>query len=128
MGSEYHNLINGRIETADDGTKKFAVNGGFRLPLESDGTGPVRACIDPRKLKIHSWDKEYSEQVDATEFTRGRLVQLAEEREEIRAVVDTSVPVNVLISKEDFKRMKPRIGDEVLLQFLPGSVKLLETD
>ena len=109
--SIYENIFSGRLETDEEGSKYCVLQNGPRLRVRSDKSGSIRISIDPRRLRI-SRDEGDSSTENAL---RGRLIQLTDERNQVRALVDVGIPLSVLIPKEVFGDLHLSLGEDVWL-------------
>lgn len=109
--SIYENIFSGRLETNEEGSKYCVLQNGPRLRVHSDKSGSIRISIDPRALRINRDEGDSS-----TENTlRGRLIQLTDGHNQIRALVDVGIPLSVLIPREGFRDLHLSLGEEVWL-------------
>ena len=107
--SVHENIFSGLIETDPVGRKVCVLQDGVGFPVETDRSGPVRISINSRALNIHTDSDTPSE---GYRF-RGRLIQFADEKGNVRVLVDVGVPLSVLVPKEELKRLNLNMGDEV---------------
>jgi tungstate transport system ATP-binding protein len=109
-GSIYQNIFSAHIAADENLDQKVCViHNGFRLCTDCEGTGPARVSINPKKVEI-SKNEIVPSKVNSF---KGRLIQLTEEHNWIRALVDVGLPLGVLIGKEHFSNLKVTIGSEV---------------
>ncbi len=94
----FENIFAGIIEDSRKGHKTCVIHDRVRLSVNHPGTGPIRLCIDPLKVKI--WHSDDS--APAENAFRGKLTQLTDENRFIRAVVDIGIPLNILMPREAF--------------------------
>lgn len=107
--SIFENMFSGRIEIDDAGNKHCLIQDKVRLLTETERRGEVRLSIDPLKIKILS----VQELDPKKNVFRGRLVQLTEEQDLVRAVLDIGIPLNILLQKDTLRQKALNIGDEV---------------
>ena len=101
----------GRLERDEKGLKYCVLQNGPRLQVRSDKSGSIRISIDPRRLRISRDKGDLS-----TENTlRGRLVQLTDEQDQVRALVDVGIPLSVLIPRKVFRDLHLSLGEDVWL-------------
>lgn len=106
--SIYENIFSAHIETGENGQKHFRLPNGLKLRTRSEKTGQTRISISPAKIRISPTC------CDTEENTRkGKIIQLNQERFNVRVLVDAGIPLNVLIPKESFNGYKIGIGDDV---------------
>ncbi len=106
--SVYENIFSGHVEGYENGSRLFVIPGGLQLEVMTERSGRVRISIDPAGLSIVPVGTKTRKNV-----LKGRLVQLTEETDRVRALVDVGIPLNVLIAKEQFGRLGLCIGKEV---------------
>jgi len=119
--STYENIFSGRIEVTEDGSKYCLVQNRLRLAVRNDQHGEVRIFIDPTLVTLR-----HDQTSDVVENTScGRLIQLTDEKDRIRALVDVGIPLSVLIPKDQFKNMCLGPGESVCLTCPPESIKFI---
>jgi len=119
--STYENIFNGRIELDENGGKYCLIQNRLRLGVQTSKEGPVRILIDPTQVKV-----TIDEGGVTTENTFcGKLMQLTDERNRVRALVDVGVPLSVLIPKEEFVNMCLGPGEPVCLTCPTKSIKFI---
>ena len=106
--SIYENIFSARIETGSEDHKFCTLPNGLRFKVRSEKSGPMRISIAPGALILSP-----NTPTAAENTVKGKIIQLNEDRIHVRALVDTGVPLNVLISKESFNRHNMGIGDDV---------------
>ncbi|MDY6988956.1 MAG: ATP-binding cassette domain-containing protein [Thermodesulfobacteriota bacterium] len=116
--STYENIFSARVETGEGGIKYAVLQNGLRLRVESEKCGRVRLSIDPNALIISR--KLTSEE----NVFKGRLAQLADEEDRVRALIDVGMLVSVLISKEVFKKMELAMGNQLWLTCPAKSIEV----
>jgi hypothetical protein len=81
----------------------------------------VRILIDPTAVKV-----TIDEGAATKENTFcGKLIQLTDESNRVRALVDVGIPLSVLIPKEQFKNMCLSPGEAVCLTCPTESIKII---
>jgi len=118
--SIYENIFSGRVERNEEGFKYCVLQNGPRLRVRSDKSGSIRISIDPRTLRI-SRDEDDSS-IENT--LRGRLIQLTDERNQVRALVDVGVPLSVLIPREQFRHLHLSLGEDVCLTYPSDGIEV----
>lgn len=119
--STYENIFNGRIELNEDGSKYCDIQNRLKLGVRTRENGPVRIFIDPTLVKITAAQGDIAEM---NTFC-GRLIQLTDEQNRIRALVDVGIPLSVLIPKEQFENMSLGPGESVCLTCPTESIKII---
>jgi tungstate transport system ATP-binding protein len=119
--STYENIFSGRIEVDEDGSRHCLVQNRLRLAVRNEQHGEVRIFIDPTVVTLH-----LDQSADDSENTScGRLIQLTDQQDRIRALVDVGIPLSVLIPKDQFKSMCLSPGESVCLTCPPESIKVI---
>ncbi len=119
--STYENIFHGRIEVDEHGSTYCLIQNRLKLAVHSQEQGPVRIFIDPTLVEITP-----SQNVVTTENSLcGRLIQLTDEQERVRALVDAGIPLSILIPKKQFTNMGLRPGEPVCLTCPPESIKII---
>ena len=108
--SIYENIFSGDIEVGPKGHKYCVLNSGLKLRVSSEKSGSIRISIDPKAVKLNQ--KESSSTYNVF---KGNLIQLTDEKTNVRALVDMGIPMSVLIPKEIFKTLNLKLGEEVWL-------------
>lgn len=119
--SIYENIFSGHIEVNENGNKYCIVQNRLRLPVQTRKVGTVRIAIDPSSVEI---ERGLSDSFKHNAL-KGRLVQLAEEQQRVRALVDVGIPLSVLIPKERFREMSIAMGDAIWLTCPPQSIEII---
>jgi tungstate transport system ATP-binding protein len=106
--STYENIFSGYIEIDPHGQKYCVLNNGLRLRVSSEKSGSIRISIDPKAVKLNQIE-------DSSTYNgfKGTLIQLADERTNVRALVDLGIPISVLIPKDVFKSLHLVLGEKV---------------
>ncbi len=105
------NIFNGNIMKDKDGSKYCLVQGKIRFMIETEKIGNVRLSIDPTKVKISPDQNICSEK----NINKGRLIQLTAEHDQVRAVADIGIPLNILLPKKELRKKRLFVGDEVII-------------
>jgi tungstate transport system ATP-binding protein len=113
------NIFGGAIEK-DMGNIFCVIMNGLKIPVKTEKTGLARISIDPAGVKIFKV-KDYAE---SGYKVKGKVIQLTDEKEYIRALVDIGVPLNIIIERNDYKADLHGIGEEVLLAFAPEKIEV----
>ena len=119
--STYENIFSGRIETGDDGNKFCRLQNRLKLFLHTDRRGPVKIFIDPRGVKLVSDPGS-----DAGQNTfNGKLIQLTDEQNRVRILVDIGIPLSVLATKEHFKSICVNLGETMRVSCPAESIEII---
>ncbi|MDY6951046.1 MAG: ATP-binding cassette domain-containing protein [Thermodesulfobacteriota bacterium] len=116
--STYENIFSAYVETGEGDMKYAVLQNGLRLRVESEKWGRVRLSIDPSAVII---DRSPTSEENAF---RGRLVQLADAEDRVRALIDVGMLVSVLISKEVFDKMDVAMGNRLWLTCPTESIEV----
>ena len=115
--SAYENIFSGYIEIDPKGHKYCVLNSGLKLRVSSEKSGSIRISIDPKAVKLNQ--KESSSTYNSF---KGNLIQLADEKINVRALVDVGIPLSILISKDIFKGLHLNLGEEVWIHCPKDSI------
>jgi tungstate transport system ATP-binding protein len=119
--SIYENIYSGRIETGECGRKYCVLQGGLKFNIETERSGFVRVSIDPGSIII-SRDKD--DDILKGNIFQGRMIQLTDEQNKVRALVDIGIPLSVLIPREAGRDLHLGLGEEVWLSCLPEAFEI----
>ena len=106
--SIFENIFSGRIEKKSEGSMICRLQNQVTLQIEAEKIGPAKLSINPLKLVL--LEKPFEEQKENT--FKGKLMQLVDEREYTRAVVDIGLPLNLLIKKQLTANIPCHVGDQ----------------
>ena len=107
--SVYENIFMSTICAGDAGKMRCHIRDDISLTAETGAEGKVKISIDPLKIRLHRNGDHGSD----SNRLKGKLVQLTDEQNLVRAAVDVGIPLNVLLPKESFREQSLTIGDEV---------------
>ena len=102
----YENIFSGRVERENDGRYYCVTQNGIKLPVRDEGSGWVKGFINPEQISINKTEPSPREN-----NYEGRLLQITDEKEKIRFLVDVGMPLSVLVQKEDFSDLGFGIGE-----------------
>ena len=119
--STYENIFSGQIMPGENGSLYCLVQNRLKLAITKGKMGPVRIAIDPSAIRV---SKTADDPPQVNSF-KGRLLQLTDEQNKVRALVDAGLPLSVLISKEDFAAMSLDMGSRVWLTCPPDSIEIM---
>ncbi|MGD9159033.1 MAG: ATP-binding cassette domain-containing protein [Desulfobacteraceae bacterium] len=119
--SIHENIFKGVIVQGDEG-KYIEIQKKLKLPFKSSEQGPVRISIDPMKIKIK---KDIDQKGQEGHGFKGRIMQLTDEGNRIRMLVDINIPLILLMEKEKYSISKLRIGDTVLIECPQESIQYI---
>lgn len=114
----YENIFAGRILEDQDGRRLCLIRDKIRLSLQTEKAGPVKLTIDPLKVKLLApQETEKKENI-----FDGRLTELAEDQELVRAVVNVGIPIYVLLPRDTLKEKALTVGDAVKVLCPPEAI------
>jgi tungstate transport system ATP-binding protein len=119
VSSMYENIYNGTL-MKENGEQTCLIQDRVRISLKTVKTGPVRLAIDPLKIKILTEEAP----PDTQNILRGKAIQLTDEEDQVRVVVDIGIPINILVSKAGIKQTPVYIGDTVRIYCPPDAVQI----
>ena len=114
--SIHENILSGKIVADGEGRKYFLFQDRLKVNIRSERTGPVRVSINPNAVVISDIRGENS--------VSGKLIQITDEKNRVRALVDIGIPLSVLVPKTTEKDLFLRVGEDVWLTFLPESIEV----
>lgn len=109
--SIHENIFSGRLERDEKGLEYCVLQKGLRLRVRSDKSGSIRISIDPRTLRISPDEGDSSKE----NTLKGRLIQLTDGQNQVRALVDVGIPLSVLIPREAYGNLHLSLGEDVWL-------------
>lgn len=109
--SIFENIFSGDIIWDKNGSKSCLIQEKIRLLIETEKTGNVRLSIDPMKIEIKPYQDIHSEK----NINKGRLIQLTVEHDQVRAVADIGILLNILLPKKELQEKCLYVGDEVMI-------------
>ena len=116
--SIHENIFNGVI--VESGNIKYVeIQDEVRFPVDTDRQGEVRVSVNPMKMKI----KKNSELKDSQ--VKGRLIQLTDEGDRIRVIVDLNISLILLMEKEKYLISDFNIGDTVTIECPKDSIQFI---
>jgi tungstate transport system ATP-binding protein len=118
--SIFENIFSGRVFRDEDGNQFCLIQDRIRLLITTEKMGNVRLSIDPLKLEI--W-KDQEIQPGGNHFN-GRLMQLTDEHDYIRAIVDMGILLNILLPRDVVKDRSLYVGDEVGVFCPPEAIQI----
>ncbi|MBW1721184.1 MAG: ATP-binding cassette domain-containing protein [Deltaproteobacteria bacterium] len=116
----FENIFSGRIDGSGKGPKSCLVHDRVRLSLGSGKPGPVRLCIDPLRVQLSTGDRPFH----GENSFKGKVIQVTDEKEFVRVILDIGIPLHVRVPKENLGRSL-WIGDEALVHIPPEALQLL---
>ena len=77
--------------------------------------------LDPEKLSLSIPNEDPSRENSAT----GKVIQVGEEKENIRILIDLGIQITLITSKQAYLSQQPLVGDRVEVIFPPDSIQVL---
>jgi tungstate transport system ATP-binding protein len=115
----HENIFSGKI--VSEGEKKYCVlSRGIRININTDKSGPARISINPSGLSFQGNGNDFQSNEN---IFRGKLIQLTDQGQRIRALIDIGLPINVLMEYDRFDEIGPRVGEEVYLEIPENSIE-----
>jgi tungstate transport system ATP-binding protein len=105
----FENIYGGNIISDKKHPKACLIHNRIKIFLETNKTGPVRLSINPFKIQISRVQSIPSKE----NVFSGRLIQLADENDYVRAVVDIGIPLNLLLNRDQLSECPLTIGEQV---------------
>ncbi len=116
----YENIFSGRIAKDRDGRYYCATQNGIKLPVRRDRSGLVKVFINPELISINKKEPSSREGL-----FKGRLLQVADEKDKVRILVDVGIPMSVLVPKENFSGLGISMGEELWVMIPPESIGMI---
>jgi tungstate transport system ATP-binding protein len=114
------NLFSGAVEKDEMGNIFCIIQNGLKIPVRTEKTGRVRISISPDGVKL----LKIIDNDEANQTVKGKVIQLTDEKEYIRVLIDIGVPLSIIMERKVNTTDLPCIGEEVLLAFDPEKVKV----
>ena len=119
--STYENIFSGQILASKNGDPYCLVQDRLKLEITQGKLGPVRIAIDPNAIQV----SQNADDLPQANSFKGRLVQLTDEKNKVRALVDVGLPLCVLISKKDLAALSLGVGSSIWLTCPPESIEII---
>ena len=119
--SIYENIFSGSVRTDGHGKTYCLIHDKVRFVVRTDKNGYVKILVNPKMIKmfpardVSSGDNGFV----------GRIIQLTDEGDDVRALVDIGIPISVLLGKEEYKQSKILTGEKVALVCPPESIEVI---
>ena len=107
--SVFENIYSGSILQEENGNKCCVIQDNIRLLIKTEKTGQVRFAIDPMRIKI----LPEQDHPPAQNVFKGRLIQLTDERDQVRVTADIGIPLNIFLNRDEIRSRTLQIGDKV---------------
>ncbi len=120
----HENLFQADVRKIEDKKTQISINDTLELILPDDlklPHGRIRIVIDPEKLSFSKPNEDPPKENSAV----GKIIQVGEEKENIRILIDLGIPVTLITSKQAYQTQQPLVGDRVEVRFPPDSIQVL---
>ena len=119
--SSYENIFSGKVVENENEGKHCIIHEDINFSVDTEKTGNVRVLINPSKIRLLT-NRTTPVKKDTI---RGRIIQLTEVPDGIRATVDAGVQVHALLSRYEVQKRSLYIGDDVGILFPMEAVLIL---
>ena len=110
------------VVVVDEGGNMFGlIQDSFKIPLQSTMTGKIKLSVDPRQIGIF----RESETMDWSDLQKGRLIQVSAYGNDIKLMVDVGIPLNAVLSREQYRLARFAVGDLVGVRCAPDGIEIL---
>ncbi len=116
----YENLFSGDIEKSLKGETVCRIGNNVEIPVKTEKTSRVQIAVDPRAARIVDDGPEN----ETRPPTRGRLIQLTEDKDGLRALVNIGVPLSILVPGRQAADMHLTVGEYVCVDVPPEGVMI----
>ncbi len=119
--SVYENIFTGSMRRDGRGKTYCLVHDKIMLPVQTDKAEQVTISVDPKMAKV--WPAQDDAAGDNGFI--GQVVQLTDEGDDVRVLIDIGVPISVLLEKKAYKQTPILTGDRVVVVCPPESIKIV---
>ncbi|MFC1830314.1 ATP-binding cassette domain-containing protein, partial [Thermodesulfobacteriota bacterium] len=113
----HENLFTAVLSKKGENVALCEIQNNVRLTIPTDREGRVRVFIDPEKVFL---GKDHLQNAQ-----KGRVVQVMEENQHVRLVVNLGVWITLFMSQEVYANKRPAVGETVQMIIPPEAVKIL---
>ena len=120
----HENLFRADVRKIEDKKTRISISDSLQMILPDNielPEGRIRIVIDPEKLMLSNPEEAPLRENSAA----GKVIQVGEEKENIRILIDLGIPVTLISSKQDYQTQHPMVGDRVEVIFPPDSIQAL---
>ena len=120
----HENLFQADVRKIEDQKTQIRINDSLQLILPDIielPDGRIRIIIDPEKLSLSKPAEDLLKENSAV----GKVIQVGEEKENIRILIDIGIPITLITSKQAYLTQRPLVGDRVEVIFPPDSIQTL---
>ncbi|MBW2063730.1 MAG: ABC transporter ATP-binding protein [Deltaproteobacteria bacterium] len=119
--SPFENIFSGTLFPDQGEFKSCLIQSKLRLSIKTDKVGRVRISLDPRRIRLVHVPQGHMRR----NLFQGKVIQLTEEKDQIRTVVDIGITLNILIRQDVFRSSPFLVGDRIVVFCPDESIKLL---
>jgi tungstate transport system ATP-binding protein len=119
--SIHENIFRGVINNNEKG-KTVIIHDSLSLPADTLREGHCRVSINPLKIKIM---KRVDVDTAGRPILKGRLMQLTDEGEKVRALVDAGIPLSLIIDKNNESISGFMVGEPVYIECTQESIEFI---
>ncbi|MGD9330404.1 MAG: ABC transporter ATP-binding protein [Desulfobacterales bacterium] len=120
-GADYENTFQTRVRRVGD-HYRGCIGDALEIPLPPTEATHLRVAINPHRVIVSAVDPHRP----AWESCRGRVIQLLEDHDGVRLMLDIGVPLAIVLPSPIYRALNPRIGDMLQVQCPPDALCLLE--
>jgi len=119
--SVYENIFSGLISTDDNGKKYCSIHDKLKIAVRTNKTGYVKISVNPIMIKVlPARDARAGDH-----RLLGRVMQLIDEGDHVRALIDVGIPFSALLSQREYKHAPVMAGESVALFCPPESIEVV---
>ena len=115
------NVFTAVLTLEENGLARCIIQDTIHLMIPTAKKGRVRVLIDPEQLSFAQARDEYIHK----NCLDGRVVQVADEKDKIRIVVDLGIWITLLMPREAYRLRQPLIGEQVGVVIPPDSIRII---
>lgn len=120
------NLFTATITSSADGPPVLSAGPHLKLPVPSNqpvpsGTSMMKVSIDPASIKV----RRLGHGDDSNRSNIFEIVQVIRENGGIRVAVSAGVPLSLILDLEEYRSLKPMVGEQVRIEIPPAAVKII---